>query len=71
MKQETIDAVKRMIESGGLMILEEIADEVKRSLETPRYEGNAEKLVYETGKIEGMESGIEMLIETIKSYSNV
>ena len=54
-----------MAKIGALKVIEEVVEDLKRRNESPRWTGSAEQLLYDTGKHDGVESGLSWLMEEL------
>jgi hypothetical protein len=69
MDKNTKAAIKQLLQSGALSLLEQVATEVKSTFETPEFRESSDQLLYDTGKYVGQQEGLEMFFEYITSIA--
>lgn len=65
MNEETKKAVKQFCQAGGLSLLGEVIADLKKDLNAPRFSGNTDQLVYDTGFYNGHLEAFELLLENL------
>jgi len=65
MNKDTKKAVKQLLQSGALSLLEEVVTEIKATITPPKFVGNTDLLTYETGEYNGVIKAYDLLFENL------
>lgn len=69
MTKDDRKAIKTMCQQGGLDVMKSVIEELKKDLHTPKFEGSSAETIYELGVLNGINQGLEMLLELTESIA--
>lgn len=70
MNQSEKQAIKALVQGGGLRLIETVADEVKSEMSEVKYSENPYELAYRHGKRDGAIENLNYLIHKLKQTAD-
>lgn len=65
------EEIKALAKGGVLRPLEQLAEELKLTIQSPKYETDQGKFLYESGRLNGLKEGIEILINELNQIAKI